>query len=315
MQVFTEAKPGLISRSCVALGFFDGVHPGHRAVITQAVKEARRLNALAGVVTFADHPRGLTRGQAPMLLTVIEQRLALFEELGVEAALVLNFSEELCRLSPREYVENVLVAAMGAKSISVGHNHHFGRDREGNADLLRQYGQLDDFVVHVADMVYVDGFEVSSSRIRELILDKDLELAARLLSRTFTLRGKVVPGEQRGRKIGFPTANVETAFNQMLPPVGVYAGYARALPALERQPCVINIGYRPTFDQSENPQGRLTVEAHILDFQGELYGLEMEVEFHKFLRAEEKFAGISALVNQIANDCQMARCYLASCQA
>ncbi len=247
MEIFFEAKPQLVERSAIALGFFDGVHPGHQVVIRKAVEEARRLGVKAGVVTFRDHPRGLIRGASPLLLTVIEQRLDLFAGLGVEVALVLTFSEELCRLSPLQYVEEVLVGAMGARSISVGHNHHFGRDREGNAQLLQQFGQKRDFIVHVAPMVYVENIEVSSSRIRKLIESKDMELANKLLSRPFTLRGEVVQGAKRGRVLGFPTANLMPAFNQLVPPTGVYAGTVQIAGHARLEQAVINIGYRPTF--------------------------------------------------------------------
>jgi riboflavin kinase/FMN adenylyltransferase len=249
---------------------------------------------------------------------VIEQRLDLFASLGVEVALVLTFSEELCRLSPGEYVEQVLVEAMGAKSISVGHNHHFGRDREGNAELLSQFGQKRHFVVHVAPMVCVQNLEVSSSRIRELINSKDLELANKLLSRPFTLRGEVVQGARRGRVLGFPTANLLPAFNQLVPPVGVYVGTARVAGGqAQPQPAVINVGYRPTFasGKGDEDEKAITIEAHLLDFQGDLYGQVLEIGFLKFLRDEQKFDGLAALTNQIAQDCQVAQCYLKECLA
>jgi riboflavin kinase/FMN adenylyltransferase len=248
---------------------------------------------------------------------VIEQRLDLFASLGVEVALVLTFSEELCRLTPGEYVEEVLVETMGARSISVGYNHHFGRDREGDAQLLREFGQKRDFVVHAAPMVYVENLEVSSSRIRELINNKDLELANKLLSRPFTLRGEVVQGAKRGRVLGFPTANLLPAFNQLVPPVGVYVGTANILGSKQAQPAVINIGYRPTFagGSADEAQKTVTIEAHLLDFQGDLYGQVVEIGFLKFLRDEQKFDGLEALTNQIAQDCQVARCYLKECLA
>ena len=308
MQIHFVPKPRLVERSAIALGFFDGVHPGHQVVIGKAVSEAKSLGATAGVVTFADHPRGLTRGQAPLLLTTIEQRLELFRSLGIELALVLTFSEELCKLSPAEYVQDVLIDCMGAKSISVGHNHHFGRDREGNAELLRQMGEECNFVVHAADMVYVQGLEVSSSRIRDLILNKDMELANQLLGRSYSLRGTVVGGEKRGRQLGFPTANVDIAFNQLVPPTGVYVGSTRLIDGRE-QASVINIGYRPTFNASGEQEKKLTIESHLLDFEGDLYGQTVEVSLFKHLRDEQKFVDLSALTNQIATDCQIARCY------
>ncbi|HEY9786629.1 MAG TPA: bifunctional riboflavin kinase/FAD synthetase [Candidatus Obscuribacterales bacterium] len=310
MQVFYDAKPELLARSAIALGFFDGVHPGHQVVIGKAVEEAKVIGATAGVVTFRDHPRALTRGVHPLLLTVIEQRLELFERLGVEATLVLTFSEDLCRLSPREYVEKVLVGAMGARSICVGHNHHFGRDREGNPELLRQMGQELNFGVHVAPMVYVDGLEVSSSRIREEIASGHVDKASQLLSRHYSILGSVVKGEGRGRKLGFPTANLNVRPFQMVPAVGVYAG--RALFASgEKIACVINVGHRPTFDDGQAGTPPL-VEAHLFDYEGDLYDRTMQLQFVKFLRCEKKFDGVDALKRQIESDCAAAREVLAA---
>lgn len=203
METFYEATPGLLGKSAIALGFFDGVHPGHQVVIGKAVEEARRSGATAAVITFKDHPRLLTRGSSPLLLTVIEQRLELFAELGVEATLALSFTEDLCKLSPREYVQMVLKDAMGAQFISVGYNHHFGRDREGNPALLKRLGEEMGFSVHVAPMVTVDGEEISSSRVRELLMQGDLERAAKLLTHPFAIYGRVVRGEGHRPPSGF----------------------------------------------------------------------------------------------------------------
>ena len=309
MEIFYEANAGLLKKSSIALGFFDGVHPGHQVVIGKAVEEARRLGVSAGVVTFRDHPRALIKGTSPLLLTVIDQRLALFEKLGVQATLVLAFTEALCKLSPREYVENVLKSAMGATFISVGYNHHFGRDREGNPELLRSLGQEMDFDVAVAPMIYLDGIEVSSSQIRENISAGDLNTANRLLSRPYAVLGQVVTGEGRGRKIGFPTANLDVNEFQLLPARGVYAGRAQIDGNALKHPAVINVGYRPTF--SKQNEG-LLVEIHLLDFDQDLYGKKLQVEFAKFLRAEQKFDGIESLRMQIAADSKQAREFLLS---
>jgi len=246
LETFYEAKPGLLQQSAVALGFFDGVHPGHQVVISKAVEEARRIGATPAVITFRDHPRLLTRGASPLLLTVIEQRLELFAELGVEATLALSFTEDLCRLTPRQYVQSVLLDAMGARSISVGHNHHFGRDREGDPELLKKFGTEMNFDVHVAPMVYVDGLEVSSSRVRECVLSGDVQTAKQLLTRPYAILGEVIQGEGRGRKIGFPTANLSLYEYQCVPQRGVYMGTAR-LEDGSKLTSVINVGYRPTF--------------------------------------------------------------------
>jgi riboflavin kinase/FMN adenylyltransferase len=315
LETFYEAKPGLLSKSSIALGFFDGVHLGHQVVIGNAVRRARELGVVPGVVTFRDHPRTLTQGVAPLLLTVIEQRLALFEQLGVEKALVLSFNEELCRLSPREYVENILVASMGAKSISVGFNHHFGRDREGNPDLLQALGREHGFDVQIAPAVYIDGLEVSSSKIRESLLIGNMDMAKELLSRPYALYGQVVKGDGRGRTVGFPTANLSCYEFQALPQTGVYAGTV-SIGNGKPLTCVINVGYRPTFKKMQSTSetadpGRvdakeskaLVVEVHIFDLAQDLYGQWLDVSFHKFLRAEQKFANVDALRAQIALDC------------
>lgn len=311
METFFDATPGLLKKSAIALGFFDGVHLGHQVVIGKAVEEAQRLGVPAGVVTFKDHPRALTRGFSPLLLTVIEQRLELFERLGVEATLVLSFTEDLCRLSPREYVEKILVGAMGAKSISVGYNHHFGRDREGDPALLKTLGKELDFTVHVAPMVYVEDGEVSSSRVRDLVLNCKVEDACKVLSRPYAIIGAVVRGEGRGRKLGFPTANLGVCEYQLVPGRGVYAGMTRLADG-RKLPSVINIGLRPTFkaqlDSTESSGAALLlVEVHILDFDEDLYGQNLQVEFIAHLRNEQKFDGIESLRAQIGSDCNVAR--------
>ncbi|HEY9678027.1 MAG TPA: bifunctional riboflavin kinase/FAD synthetase [Drouetiella sp.] len=310
METFYTATLGLLKKSAIALGFFDGVHPGHQTVIGKAVEEAKRLGVTAGVVTFKDHPRALTRGSSPLLLTVIEQRLELFEKLGVEATLVLSFTEDLCRLSPREYVQNILVGSMGAKSISVGYNHHFGKDREGDPALLNVLGKQLDFSVHVAPMVFVDGEEVSSSRVRELVASCNVSAATKVLSRPYALIGEVVRGEGRGRKLGFPTANMALCEYQIVPGRGVYAGIARLADG-RRLPAVINVGYRPTFKpvpgETDSSGASLLVEVHILDFDENLYNSTIQVDFTQHLRAEQKFNGIDELKAQIAADCNTAR--------
>jgi riboflavin kinase/FMN adenylyltransferase len=309
LETFYEASPGLLARSAIALGFFDGVHPGHQAVINQAIVVSKRIGATPGVVTFKDHPRILTKGSPPLLLTVIDQRLKLFEKLGIEATLVLSFTEDFCRLSPEEYVQNILVGSMGAKSISVGYNHHFGKDREGDPQLLGTLGKSLGFTTQVSPCVFVDGLEVSSSKIREAMEAGQIELANKLLSRPYSVYGTVVKGDRRGSQIGFPTANCQTEKFQLLPARGVYAGFIK-LDNDYKQQAVINLGYRPTFITGAN-EG-LILEAHILDFQDDIYGERVEVFFHKFLRAERKFDSTESLIQQINEDCQAARHYFSS---
>ncbi len=306
MDIYYEIKPGLIKKSALALGFFDGVHPGHQAVIDKAVQEAKRLEAIPCVVTFKDHPRSLTVGKAPPLITLIEDRLALFSKQGIKTALVLSFSEEICRLAPEEYVKDVLVDCMGAKSLSVGYNHRFGRNREGSPELLKELGKTYGFSVHVANEVFVDGVEVSSSLIREALSNGAVELAHKYLSRHYAVTGIVIKGDGRGNKLGFATANLNIKEEQLLPQTGVYAGRAR-LANGNTLNAVINLGFRPTF----GTDNALCMEVHILDFKQDIYGEKLTVEFWHKLRNEQKFDGIESLKKQINLDCESARSYFA----
>ncbi len=307
MQTFYEVKPNLVKQSAVALGFFDGVHPGHRVVIDLAVEDARKMGVTPTLVTFADHPRNLTTQSPPKLLTVIEQRLELYAALGIEVALVLTFNEDICRMSPREYVETILVGGLGAKSISVGQNHHFGRNREGDALYLATLGTELGFALNVAPLVQVDGMEVSSSRIREALGVGDVQLAAKLLARPYAVFGTVISGMRKGKQLGFPTANLQTSDRQILPANGVYAGVIK-LEDGRALPCVINLGIRPTV----SPEPTLSLEAHILDFNEDIYNQKVSLEFWQHLRAEKKFASLEELKEQISKDCLLGRQILAA---
>lgn len=289
----------------MALGFFDGVHPGHEVVIRKAVNRAQELGATPAVVTFKEHPRSLTLGKSPPLLTLIDRRLELFEELGIKAALVLSFTEELCRLDPEDYVRSVLVEAMGAKSLSVGFNHRFGRNRVGDPELLRKLGEKFGYDVHVANEIISDGTPISSSRIREAITRGDVEEARRLLSRPYVITGLVEHGDGRGQQIGFPTANINVPDEQVMPALGVYSATVRTADG-KRLPAVVNIGRRPTFGDNKP----VATEVHILDFAGDLYGAPLSIELLHYVRPEKKFSGIEELKEQIGKDCEQTRKYL-----
>ncbi|MBX9688829.1 MAG: bifunctional riboflavin kinase/FAD synthetase [Candidatus Obscuribacterales bacterium] len=306
MKTFFEIKPGLLKRSSLALGFFDGVHPGHQAVIKKAVDEAIRQNATPALITFKEHPRALTLGKSPPLLSMPEQRLEVAEELGIEAALLLSFTEDLCRLSPEDYVQQVLVDCMGACSLSVGFNHRFGRNRVGTPEILAELGKSMGFGVHVASEIMLDGLPISSSRIREALAQGDVELCKRLLGRAYSITGIVERGDGRGKSIGFPTANTGTPEELILPALGVYSGYAK-LENGKTYPCVINVGLRPTFGQHTVPR----TEVHIFDFNADIYGQRLSVKFMHFIRPEQRFSGVDELKNQILKDCEFARKQLA----
>lgn len=313
LDTFYEIKPGLLKSSSLALGFFDGVHPGHEVVIKTAVDRAEELGAVPAVVTFKEHPRSLTLGKSPPLLTLIDRRLELFAGLGIKAALVLSFTEELCRLDPEDYVRSVLVECMGAKSLSVGFNHRFGRNRVGDPELLRRLGQKLGYEVHVANEIIMGDAPVSSSRIREAITQGNMEEARYLLSRPYRIGGIVEHGDSRGKTIGFPTANINVPEEQVMPAIGVYAAEATIGEEGEgrRLPAVVNIGRRPTFDAGD---AAVKTEVHILDFNEDLYGKRLSIDLLHFLRSEKKFNGIDELKAQILRDCEAARAYMLSLQ-
>lgn len=305
MKTFYEIKPSLLKRSSLALGFFDGVHPGHHSVIKRAVDDARVHDSIPAVVTFKEHPRALTLGKSPPLLTMPEERLRICEELGIEAALMLSFTEELCRLAPEDYVQQVLVECMGACSLSVGYNHRFGRNRIGTPELLADIGKEKGFVVHVSPEVMIDENPVSSSRIRDALGHGDVGLARRLLSRPYSISGTVERGDGRGRSIGFPTANTGSPAELILPALGVYSGHCTVKD--KTYPCVINVGLRPTFGEHTIPR----TEVHIFDFNEDIYGEQLTVRFEHFIRKEQKFSGVEELKVQILKDCETARRQLA----
>jgi len=302
LDTYFEIQPGLFNRCQVAVGFFDGVHRGHQAVINHAVEAGRADKLPSVIVTFKDHPRTLTEGKTPGLLTVLPERLEIFANLGIDAALVLTFSEELCRLAANEYVKTVLHECLGASIVSIGFNHRFGRNREGDAELLKQLGKRFAFSVHVAPAIELDGIEVSSSQIREALKSGEIELASKLLGRPYTVSGAVVHGQGRGQNLGFPTANLELPPEKLLPASGVYLGFCR-LTDKQKLPCLINLGFRPTVSTDR----RITCEAHILGFKGDLYGRQLTIELIAYLRPEKRFKNIEQLKEQIRSDCLDAR--------
>jgi riboflavin kinase/FMN adenylyltransferase len=289
----------------VAIGNFDGVHLGHVALAAATVERARALGGQPLVLSFDPHPARVLRPDgAPATLYTLRQRAELLGELGIEGLVVLPFDAERGRQPPDAFVEEVLVGRLGAGTVVVGEQFRFGRGRAGDVDLLRRAGERYGFSVAAIPPVALDGAPVSSSRVRDLLGRGEVRLAARLLSRPFFLEGRVVPGDGRGRTIGVPTANIEVE-NETLPAPGVYAGLAgeggSALGA-----CALNVGVRPTFGG-----GALLVEAHVLDFDEDLYGRRLRIALIERLREERRFTSVEALVTQIRDDVGRTRAVLA----
>ena len=309
MEVITELDgplwPG--RRTVVTIGAYDGVHLGHQAVIDEVKRRATRDQAMSVVLTFDRHPATVVRPEsAPQLLTSPEQRLELLAATGLDATVVLRFDEAQSKEAPESFIERVLIEGLAVKVVVVGQDFHFGSHRDGNVRLLEEYGVDHDFVVDPVDLVVrADGIEepISSTAIRRALAGGEVELATRMLGRPHEVRGTVVQGDKRGRLIGFPTANVEVPNSVCLPADGVYAGrYER--PDGIVYPCAINLGRRPTFYEHADHS---LLEAHLLDFEGELYGEQAEVRFEHFLRSERKFDGIEAIRAQLVHDVEHAR--------
>ncbi len=289
-------------RTCLAIGFFDGVHLGHQHIIRQMTADARQHEGLSIVVSFDKHPSTVVApARAPLLIQTLPQRLRAIETLSPDALLLNSFDKKFSEQTGEDFVRQLACELGLIHSICVGANFVFGKGRGGNVDLLRKLGTELKFTVHGLGAVALEGKPVSSTRIREAIKAGDLDAASQLLGRAYSLAGTVIEGDKLGRQLGFPTANIRTD-GLVLPPSGVYAVHAEIAGQTHR--AVLNIGLRPTVN---NPVPALRVEAHLLDFQGDLYGRELEITFVDKLREEKKFPSLDALRAQIAADTVEAR--------
>jgi riboflavin kinase/FMN adenylyltransferase len=308
---------GLLRRPVVTLGVFDGVHIGHRFVIDHVVTLARERTGDGIVVTFGRHPRAVIENRSPKLITSLPHRLRIFGQLGVAATVVLEFDEHLRQMPARVFARRVFAETLGAELVLLGYNNRFGRGGEGDIDLLAEVGREAGFEARQMDEVRVGEDPVSSTKIRHAILEGDLEGAALMLGRPVSVFGTVVRGDGIGRKLGFPTANLDL-HHEVRPPPGVYGcevvnGHGRLFG-------LVNIGVRPT-RADPFPAGDATlwesrdrkeiVEVHVMDFQGDLYGEDLEVFFLLRLRSEQRFADLDSLVEQIKRDRDGFRSWLA----
>jgi riboflavin kinase / FMN adenylyltransferase len=286
----------------LAIGFFDGVHLGHQQVIRQAVSDAQQHEGLAVALTFDRHPKAIVApSHVPPLIYSLPQKLRAIEGLGPDATWVIPFDEHFSRQTGEEFIRSLVKTFGPILSICVGESFAFGYKRSGNVELLKKLGAELNFTVHGLAAVSLDGQAVSSTRVREAVSQGQLDLAGQMLGRAYALAGKVVSGDRLGRQLGFPTANLGVA-GRAVPPVGVYAAHVMALGQIKR--AVVNIGYRPTLS---NPAPELRVEAHLLDFDGDLLDREIEIHFLAPLRKEQKFSSLEALKEQINKDIAAAR--------
>jgi riboflavin kinase / FMN adenylyltransferase len=286
--------------TAIALGNFDGIHRGHLEVI-QPVLDWDDRSVCKTVVTFDPHPQQYFTGQQRQLLTPYPERAAILEQLGIQQIVLLPFDRELVKLSPQEFVEQILVGKLQARFVSVGEDFRFGNQRAGSASDLVAITANYGIQTRIAPLKTNQATRIGSSQIRAALLAADLTLVQELLGRYYSLVGTVVNGQEIGRSIGFPTANLRYPESKLLPRQGVYCVRVDT-PDARQLPGVMNIGKRPTVDGINT-----TVEVHLLDWEGNLYGQQLTVYLHQFLRSEQKFPSLAALTAQIQADCNTAR--------
>jgi len=305
-----------VVRPVCTIGFFDGYHRGHASLLEDLLRWSEEVDGTSMVITFSTHPKRVVEGMAPAVLTPLDRRLELLAEAGVQVVLVLPFDEELSRWSPERFIEEVLKEAVATHHLLMGFDSAFGQGARGDAEYLRAMDDLP-FELQISPPLLLEGEAVSSSVVRNTLLDGDLARTLRLLGRPYSLRGEVILGDQRGRTIGFPTANLDPG-PVLVPPVGVYLG-AVLLSGDDGSrdqlcwPAAINIGRRPTFGTPEAPEGTPfdpeldRLEAHLDGFEGDLYGSTIDVQLHRRLRGERRFDSLEALRKQIVRDVQSLR--------
>jgi riboflavin kinase/FMN adenylyltransferase len=292
--------------SAVTIGVFDGVHRGHQHLVAELCERARAEGLAAVAVTFNPHPRTVLRpGVAVTYLTSLEERVELLQALGLDAVGVLAFTSELAQLSPRDFLA-LLVDELQMRLLMVGPDFALGRNRSGTIGVMRQVGEELGFRVEVAPLLAEDGEKVGSSSVRQALSEGDVERVARLLGRPFSLRGPVVTGDRRGRRLGFPTANIAIGLDRALPEYGIYV--TRAYVRETAHESCTSIGIRPTFDVEPHR----TVETFILDFDEDIYGQEMRIEVLERLRGELKFESADELVAQMHRDAEQTRAFFLS---
>lgn len=299
MQIFYSIKDLKKNKNTVlTLGTFDGIHPGHLKIIDRLVSCSKEKGCRSVVITFYPHPRTiLGNDNSVKMLTTQDEKIELLEKLGVENLLIINFTKEFASLSAEDFIYDYLINGIGLTEIVLGHDHHFGKGRRGNAELLQKIADKEGFIVTKAEAFMIDGEAVSSTKIRNAIAEGDIIRANRLLGRNYEFSGIVVGGDKRGRELGFPTANIKLSSQEkLLPASGVYA--VKVMVENERHTGLLSIGKRPTFYN----QGELVSEVYIFDFNREIYGAKVTTELVERLRGEVKFNSAEELINQMNTD-------------
>ena len=306
MKIFHGTNnAGILRGTVLTLGVFDGLHLGHQKIMETVVRRAKMIDAVPTAITFDPHPRAVLYPEnAPPLLQTLDQRLANFKVSGIEQAIVVRFDREFANQNAAVFLRDIVHDRLHAREVYLGKGFAFGKNRGGNIGLLKKMSAELGFFADEVDEVTLRGQRVSSSKIRELLKDGRVNLARRMLGRPYGIEGQIIRGDQRGRTIGFPTANLKPT-NRVIPKYGVYAT-ANLIAGVWRR-SITNVGIRPTFAGDKEP----SIESYIFDFDGDLYGDVLRVRFLHRIRDEQKFSGIDELKNQISRDTATALDYFA----
>ncbi|HEX8396330.1 MAG TPA: bifunctional riboflavin kinase/FAD synthetase [Pyrinomonadaceae bacterium] len=304
MKIFHGTEnAGILRPTILTLGVFDGLHLGHQRIMATVVNRAKTINAVPTAITFDPHPRAVLQPEnAPPLLQTLDQRLGALEVLGIKQTIIVRFSREFAATNAEDFLRDIIRERLQAKEVYLGKGFAFGKGRAGNIGLLREKSKELGFFADEVEEVQLRGQRISSSQIRQLLTEGKVNLARRMLGRPYGVEGRVVHGQQRGRTIGFPTANLMTN-NRVIPRAGVYVTATLIEGAWRRS--ITNIGVRPTFEK----EGQPTIETFVLDWDGDLYGDVIRVRFLHRVRDERKFGGIEELKTQIARDLRRAERY------
>ena len=295
-QQLTDFHPPHLS--VVTSGTFDGVHLGHQKILRRLQELASSKQGETVLLTYWPHPRLILQPQdkSLRLLSTLSEKVKLLEEMGIDHLIILPFTEELSQMSSADFIRSILVKKIQTKTLVIGYDHKFGKNREGSFEYLQSHSHLFGFAVEEISRQDVDDLGVSSTKIRTALAQGDISTANKYLGRPYDLSGQVVKGQQIGRSLGFPTANIQIADDyKLLPRDGAYAVHAEVKSI--RYKAILNIGDRPTVDGEKK-----TIEAHLIDFEGDLYGQELRIYFQEFLREEKKFESLDALKNQLVVD-------------
>ena len=285
-------------KTVITLGTFDGLHLGHQQIVETLVKKSKQTNARNFLITFDPHPRKVVPGRNDVkLLSTLEEKISIFEKLGLENLFIVKFTSEFSKQTPEQFVEKYFVNGIGLQEIVIGYDHHFGKGRGGDFEMLRELGEKFNFSVTVVPEYMMDGETISSTKIRNALLEGDMLRANKFLGRFYSFKGKIVKGDGRGKDLGFPTANLTIEDNdKLIPAKGIYA--AECVFENEKYYGLLSLGNRPTFHE----HGDIIPEFYIFDFNKNIYGKDLEVNLVEKIRDEEKFNSVEDLISQMKKD-------------